>query len=112
MGTKAIRWGLMGTSRINEKLLRGARLTDAAEVIAVGSRSQAAGDAFAAQRHPQRSQQAQRQMGHRSFHPSKSSEGWRGRVSLEPIIPYPGQIVHFFNVLSTILLRLVNVCLV
>ena len=48
MSTEAIRWGLMGTSRINEKLLRGARLTDTAEVVAVGSRSQAAGDAFAA----------------------------------------------------------------
>jgi xylose dehydrogenase (NAD/NADP) len=48
VSTEAIRWGLMGTSRINEKLLRGARLTDTAEVVAVGSRSQAAGDAFAA----------------------------------------------------------------
>jgi predicted dehydrogenase len=43
-----IRWGLMGTSRINEKLLRGARLTDTAAVVAVGSRSAAAGQAYAA----------------------------------------------------------------
>ncbi len=42
-----IRWGLMGTSRINEKLLRGAAGTDTAQVIAVGSRSAASGDAFA-----------------------------------------------------------------
>jgi xylose dehydrogenase (NAD/NADP) len=49
VSTQAIRWGLMGTSRINEKLLRGARLTDAAEVIAVGSRSPVAGEAFAAE---------------------------------------------------------------
>ncbi len=43
-----IRWGLMGTSRINEKLLRGARLTDAAEVVAVGSRTAKSGEAYAA----------------------------------------------------------------
>ena len=48
MSTEAIRWGLLGTSRINEKLLRGARLTDTADVVAVGSRSQASGEAFAA----------------------------------------------------------------
>ena len=47
MGTEAIRWGLMGTSRINEKLLRGAALTDSAEVVAVGSRTAEAGEAFA-----------------------------------------------------------------
>jgi xylose dehydrogenase (NAD/NADP) len=43
----AIRWGLLGTSRINEKLLRGASGTDTADVVAVGSRSAATGDAFA-----------------------------------------------------------------
>jgi predicted dehydrogenase len=48
VSTEPIRWGLMGTSRINEKLLRGARLTDAAEVVAVGSRSAATGKAYAA----------------------------------------------------------------
>ncbi|MGD8485795.1 MAG: Gfo/Idh/MocA family oxidoreductase, partial [Chloroflexota bacterium] len=48
VGTDAIRWGLMGTSRINEKLLRGARLTDSAEVVAVGSRSAATAEDFAA----------------------------------------------------------------
>ena len=44
----AIRWGLLGTSRINEKLLRGAAGTDTADVVAVGSRSTATGEAFAA----------------------------------------------------------------
>ncbi len=44
----AIRWGLLGTSRINEKLLRGAAGTDTADVVAVGSRSAASGEAFAA----------------------------------------------------------------
>jgi predicted dehydrogenase len=47
VSTEAIRWGLMGTSRINEKLLRGARLTDTAEVVAIGSRSAGTGQAFA-----------------------------------------------------------------
>ena len=44
----AIRWGLLGTARINEKLLRGASGTDAADVVAVGSRSTSTGEAFAA----------------------------------------------------------------
>jgi predicted dehydrogenase len=48
MSTKPpIRWGLLGTSRINTKLLAGARLTDSAEVVAVGSRSAEAGETFA-----------------------------------------------------------------
>lgn len=42
-----IRWGLLGTSRINAKLLAGARLSQNAEVVAVGSRSVATGEAFA-----------------------------------------------------------------
>jgi predicted dehydrogenase len=42
-----IRWGLLGTSRINAKLLAGARLSETADVVAVGSRSIAAGEAFA-----------------------------------------------------------------
>ena len=43
----AIRWGLLGTSRINLKLMAGASGTDTAEVVAVGSRSAEAGQAFA-----------------------------------------------------------------
>jgi D-xylose 1-dehydrogenase (NADP+, D-xylono-1,5-lactone-forming) len=43
-----IRWGLLGTSRINAKLLAGARLSENAEVVAVGSRSAEIGGAFAA----------------------------------------------------------------
>jgi xylose dehydrogenase (NAD/NADP) len=42
-----VRWGLLGTSRINLKLLAGARLSEDAEVVAVGSRSMDAGRAFA-----------------------------------------------------------------
>ncbi len=45
--TRPIRWGLLGTSRINEKLIRGARATDDAEIVAVGSRAAATGQAFA-----------------------------------------------------------------
>ena len=44
----AIRWGLLGTGRINLKLLRGASGTDTAEVVAVGSREAETGRAFAA----------------------------------------------------------------
>jgi predicted dehydrogenase len=42
-----IRWGLLGTARINAKLLAGARLSDTAQVVAVGSRSGDAARAFA-----------------------------------------------------------------
>ena len=48
MSTKPIRWGILGTSHINEKLLRGARSIDTADVVAVASRSAATGEAFAA----------------------------------------------------------------
>ncbi len=34
-----IRWGLLGTARINAKLLAGARLSPDTDVIAVGSRT-------------------------------------------------------------------------
>ncbi len=47
MANEPIRWGLMGTSRINEKLIRGARGTSDAEIVAVGSRAAATGQAFA-----------------------------------------------------------------
>ena len=43
-----IRWGLLGTSRINAKLLAGARLSETTEVVAVGSRSAETASAFAA----------------------------------------------------------------
>ena len=42
-----IRWGLLGTARINEKLIRGARASATAEVVAVGSRSAEKGRAHA-----------------------------------------------------------------
>lgn len=47
MTTQPVRWGILGTALINEKLLAGARLTDAVEVVAVGSRSASRGAAFA-----------------------------------------------------------------
>jgi xylose dehydrogenase (NAD/NADP) len=41
------RWGVISTARINEKVLAGAALSDEVEVVAVGSRDQAKGDAYA-----------------------------------------------------------------
>lgn len=46
-----IRWGLLGTSRINAKLLAGARLSETAEVVAVGSRTVDTGSTFALANH-------------------------------------------------------------
>jgi D-xylose 1-dehydrogenase (NADP+, D-xylono-1,5-lactone-forming) len=44
-----VRWGVVSTARINRKLLVGARMADGVEVVAVGSRDRARGDAFAAE---------------------------------------------------------------
>jgi D-xylose 1-dehydrogenase (NADP+, D-xylono-1,5-lactone-forming) len=44
-----IRWGIVSTARINRKLLAGAREADGVEVVAVGSRDRARGEAFAAE---------------------------------------------------------------
>jgi xylose dehydrogenase (NAD/NADP) len=46
----AVRWGVVSTARINEKLLEGARAASNADVIAVASRDRARGEEFA-QRH-------------------------------------------------------------
>ena len=49
MSTAApIRWGLLGTARINAKLLAGAAASESARVVAVGSRSADVARAFAA----------------------------------------------------------------
>jgi D-xylose 1-dehydrogenase (NADP+, D-xylono-1,5-lactone-forming) len=49
MGTfEPVRWGILGTADINRKWLKGASLTDAAEVVAVGSRTADRAEAFAA----------------------------------------------------------------
>jgi D-xylose 1-dehydrogenase (NADP+, D-xylono-1,5-lactone-forming) len=47
MTAEPIRWGILGTAEINAKLLAGARLTDAVDVVAVGSRTAATATAFA-----------------------------------------------------------------
>ena len=44
-----VRWGVVSTARINRKVLPGARAADGVEVIAVGSRDRARGQAFAAE---------------------------------------------------------------
>jgi xylose dehydrogenase (NAD/NADP) len=46
----AVRWGVVSTARINEKVLAGAREAGGVEVVAVGSRDRERGEAFA-QRH-------------------------------------------------------------
>ena len=46
--TDAVRWGILSTARINHKLLAGAREAAGVEVVAVGSRDRARGEAFAA----------------------------------------------------------------
>jgi D-xylose 1-dehydrogenase (NADP+, D-xylono-1,5-lactone-forming) len=42
-----VRWGILGTADINRKWLKGASLTDAADVVAVGSRTAERAEAFA-----------------------------------------------------------------
>jgi D-xylose 1-dehydrogenase (NADP+, D-xylono-1,5-lactone-forming) len=44
-----VRWGILGTGAINARFLPGARQSEAAEFIAIGSRTQARADAFADQ---------------------------------------------------------------
>ncbi len=44
----AVRWGILSTARINDKLLAGARGAAGARVVAVGSRDRARGEEFAA----------------------------------------------------------------
>jgi predicted dehydrogenase len=43
-----VRWGLLGTGDITRKLMAGAAATPTAEIVAVGSRTQARADEFAA----------------------------------------------------------------
>jgi D-xylose 1-dehydrogenase (NADP+, D-xylono-1,5-lactone-forming) len=43
----AVRWGVLSTARINRKVLAGARLAPNVDVVAVGSRDRAHGEAFA-----------------------------------------------------------------
>jgi predicted dehydrogenase len=44
-----VRWGILGTGGITRALLRGARRTDAVEIVAVGSRTRERADAYAAE---------------------------------------------------------------
>jgi predicted dehydrogenase len=43
----AVKWGIMSTARINSLFLAGARAADGVEIVAVGSRDLARGEAFA-----------------------------------------------------------------
>ena len=46
---EAVRWGILSTARINQKLLAGAREAAGVDVVAVGSRDRARGEDFAAE---------------------------------------------------------------
>jgi predicted dehydrogenase len=47
--TDAVRWGLLSTARINQALIAGIRAAEGAELVAVGSRSEASASAYAAE---------------------------------------------------------------
>jgi xylose dehydrogenase (NAD/NADP) len=47
MTAEPVRWGILGTGDINTRFLAGARLTDAADFVAVGSRTDAKAGDFA-----------------------------------------------------------------
>jgi xylose dehydrogenase (NAD/NADP) len=47
--SEPVRWGILSTAKINGSLLRGARETEAVDVVAVGSRDRRRGEAFAAE---------------------------------------------------------------
>jgi D-xylose 1-dehydrogenase (NADP+, D-xylono-1,5-lactone-forming) len=49
MGADVVRWGIVSTARINDKLLAGARQAAGVEVVAVGSRDRVRGEAFASE---------------------------------------------------------------
>jgi len=48
-GDSPVRWGVLSTARINDKVLAGAATASNVEVLAVGSRDRARGEAFAAE---------------------------------------------------------------
>jgi predicted dehydrogenase len=49
MAEKRVRWGLLGTARINERLIPAIRDSQCSELVAVASRSQARADEYARQ---------------------------------------------------------------
>jgi predicted dehydrogenase len=51
MTTKKVRWGLLSTARINERLIPAIRASGRSELLAVASRDQARAEQFAATWH-------------------------------------------------------------
>jgi predicted dehydrogenase len=49
VNTEAVRWGILGTGRINNRFLAGARMSDAVDIFAVGSRTPSRAAVFADQ---------------------------------------------------------------
>ena len=47
---KMIRWGILSTARIADRILEGARLSETAQIVAVGSRDVARAQAYAAEK--------------------------------------------------------------
>ena len=45
-----IRWGILSTARIADRILEGARLSETAQIVAVGSRDGARAQAYAAEK--------------------------------------------------------------
>ena len=45
-----IRWGILSTARIADRILEGARLSETARIVAVGSRDVARAQAYAAEK--------------------------------------------------------------
>ena len=45
-----IRWGILSTARIADRILEGARLSETAQIVAVGSRDRARAQAYAAEK--------------------------------------------------------------
>ena len=77
-----IRWGILSTARIADRILEGARLAENAEIVAVGSRDLARAQAYAAEHgiaraHGSYEDAARRPRGRRGLHPAAELDARR-----------------------------------